>query len=148
MVRARPSQPAPVGCARTIGVVGEMSSPTEAFFDELARREHVPWLEHEHGVLRYEVVDGQWVREWTVVFDNGRVEVCQAESDVDGVLRADRALFDRAVCGEANLLAAWLRGEINYTGSLELLTQMSRLLPGPAGQVGPVKAGSRGRWTG
>lgn len=129
-------------------MVVEVSSPTEAFFDELAHREHVPWLEHEHGALRYEIVDGQCVREWTVVFDNGTVDVSQAETAVDGVLRADRTLFDRVVCGEANLLSAWLRGEVDYTGSLELLTQMSRLLPGPAGQTGSVKAGSGGRPTG
>jgi hypothetical protein len=125
-----------------------MSGPTESFFDELARREHVPWLEHERGALRFEVVDGQFVREWTVAFDDGAVEVSQAESDVDGVLRLDRTLFDRAVCGEASLLSAWLRGEVTFAGSLELLTQVARLLPGPAGQVGPRKVGGRGRWTG
>jgi hypothetical protein len=125
-----------------------MSSPTETFFDELANREHVPWLERARGALRFEVVDGQFVREWTVAFDDGAVDVSQAESDVDGVLRVDRTLFDRAVCGEASLLSAWLRGEVTFAGSLELLTQVGRLLPGPAGQIGPTKVGSRGRWTG
>lgn len=130
---------------RTTHVAVDMTSPTEAFFAELARREHVPWLEHERGALRFEVVDGEWVREWTVAFDDGAVEVSRAESDVDGVMRADRSLFDRAACGEANLLSAWLRGEVTYAGSVELLTQVGRLLPGPPEQVGApqIRAGGR-----
>lgn len=125
-----------------------MTSPTEAFFDELARRGHVPWLDHERGALRYEVVDGACIRPWTVAFDDGNVEVSHDESGVDAVMRVDLALFDRAVCGEANLLSAWLRGEVNYTGSLELLTQMSRLLPGPPGQTGASGIQTHGRRTG
>jgi hypothetical protein len=120
-----------------------MTSPTAAFFKDLADRGHVPWLEHEHGRLLFEVVDGECVRRWTVAFDEGDVTVSQGEevslreSDVDAVLRADRALLDRAVHGEANLITADLRGEISYTGRLELLAQLGRLLPGPPGQRGP-----------
>ena len=102
-------------------------------------------MEHEHGALRYEVVEGQYIRPWTVAFDDGDVDVSQAESDVDAVMRVDRSLFDRAVRGEANLLSAWLRGEVNYTGSLELLTQMGRLLPGPPRQTGRGRIQDRGR---
>lgn len=122
-----------------------MTSPTETFFDDLARRGHVPWLEHEHGALRYDVVDGQYIRPWTVEFDDGHVKVSEAESDVDAVMRVDRALLDRVVCGEASLLAAWLRGEINYTGSLELLTQMGQLMPRPPGEAGRRRISTRGR---
>jgi SCP-2 sterol transfer family len=136
------------GCPRTTHVVGEMSSPTETFFAELAAREHVPWLEHERGALRFEVVDGEWVREWTVAFDNGAVQVTRTEADVDAVMRIDRALFDRVVGGEANLLSAWLRGEVTYAGSLELLTQVGRLVPGPPDQIGAVKVRAGGKSTG
>jgi hypothetical protein len=125
-----------------------MTSPVKDFFDELARRGHVPWLEREHGSLRFEVVDAECVREWTVSFENGDVEVSQAESDVDAVVRADRALMDRLVCGEENLLAALLRGDVNYTGSLVLVSRMDRLLPGPAGQTGPRKVVKGNRRTG
>jgi hypothetical protein len=124
-----------------------MTSPTKAFFDDLANRGHVSWLEHEHGRVRFEVVEEDCVRQWTVTLDGGNVEVSHDESDVDVVLRADRDLFDRAVGGEANLLAAALRGEVTYTGSLELLGPMGRLLPGPPGQTGPRKVGSAGRRT-
>lgn len=121
---------------------------TEMFLDGLARRGHVPWLEHEHGRLRLEVVFGECVRQWTVIFDDGDIAVSQDESDADGVLRADHVLFDRAVCGEENTLAAWLRGEISYTGSIELLAELGRLFPGPPGQKGPRKVGDKGRQTG
>jgi hypothetical protein len=125
-----------------------MTSPVKVFFDELAHRGHVPWLGHERGSMRFEVVDAECVREWTVLFENGDVEVSQTESEVDVVLRADRALMDRAVCGEENLIEALLRGEINYSGSLELLLLIGRLLPGPPGQTGPRKVGNRQRRAG
>ena len=105
-------------------------------------------MEHEHGSLRFEVVDAECVREWTVSFENGEVEVSQAESDVDAVVRADRALMDRLVCGEENLLAALMRGDVNYTGSLVLVSRIDRLLPGPPGQTGPRKVGERKRPSG
>jgi hypothetical protein len=133
--------------ARTISFsrVVELTSPTEAFFDDVARRAHVASLEHERGALRFEVADGDRVRRWTVVVDDGAVQVSEAESDVDGIVRVERALLDRAVRGEANLVSAALRGEVNYTGSLELLIQMGRLMPGPPGQQGPMKIGNRRR---
>jgi hypothetical protein len=125
-----------------------MTSPTQAFFDDLARRGHVSWLEHEQGRLRFELVDGECVQQWTVAFDDGDVEVSRGESDADGVLRAERELFDRTVTGEEKLLPATLRGEISMDGSLELLAQFSRLLPGPADQVGPRVVGTGRRRTG
>jgi hypothetical protein len=102
-------------------------------------------LAHEHGSLRFEVVDAECVRHWTVSFDNGDLKVSQGELDVDAVLRGDRALIDRAVRGEENLMAAALRGELSYTGSIQLIAHMGRLLPGPPGQTGPRKVRNRER---
>lgn len=122
------------------------TSPTESFFDELAQRGHVSWLEHEQGRLRIEVVDAECVRQWTVTFRDGNVEVSTGvESDVDVVLRGDRALFDRAVRGEASLIQAALRGELTHAGGKELLSSMGRLLPGPPGQSGPRRVTAAGR---
>lgn len=117
-----------------------MTSPTRTFFDELAHRGHVPWLENERGRLRFELVDEDCVQLWTVAFDNGDVTVDHDDSDVDGTLRVDRAWFDRAVIGEEKLLPAVLRGEISLDGSYGLLVQFGRLLPGPPGQTGPPTA--------
>lgn len=115
------------------------------FFDELANRGRVPWLENEHGRLRFELEDGDCVRMWTVAFEDGRITVHRADAEVDGVVRADRAWFDRAVAGEEKLMPAVLRGEVGLDGSYSLLVLFSRLLPGPKGQTGPQKVAAGGR---
>jgi hypothetical protein len=119
-----------------------MTTPTKDFFDDLARRGHVPWLEAERGRLRLELVDDDCVQQWTVAFDNGDVRVDRDDSGADGVVRMDRAWFDRAVTGEEKLMPAVLRGEISLDGSYGLLVQFSRLLPGPPGQAGPPMTGN------
>ncbi len=124
------------------------TSPTQAFFDELAERGHVPELAHERGQVRFDVVDSGCIRQWTVSFHNGDVEVSEsagAESDVDVVLRGDSGLFDRAVRGEANLMQAALRGELTYVGNIELLGPLGQLVPGPPGQTGPRRVTASGR---
>jgi hypothetical protein len=100
-------------------------------------------LEHDRRRLRFELVDEDCVQLWTLAFDNGDVTVDRDDSDADGVVRVDRAWFDRAVTGEEKLLPAVLRGEISLEGSYGLLVQFSRLLPGPAGQAGPARNGRR-----
>jgi SCP-2 sterol transfer family len=121
---------------------------TERFFEDLAGRGHVSWLENERGRLRFEIVDGDCVRLWTVAFDDGEIEVDRDDSEADGVLRADRAWFDRAVTGDERMMPAVLRGEITLTGSYDLLVQFNRLLPGPPGQNGPRTVGNTNRGTG
>ncbi len=123
----------------------KMTSPTEAFFDDLAHRGHLSLLEQERGRLRFELTEEDRVQRWTVAFESGDVEISRGESEADGVVRAERALFDRAVTGEEKLLPALLRGEITVEGSLELIAQFNRLLPGPADQVGPSMVGTGGR---
>jgi SCP-2 sterol transfer family len=87
-----------------------MTVPTRQFFDELANCGHVPWLENEHGRPRFELADEDCVQMWTVAFDDGQVTVDQDSTEADGVLRADRAWFERAVTGEAKRMPAALRG--------------------------------------
>lgn len=126
-------------------LVGEMTTPTRAFLDDLAGRGHVSWLEHERGRLRLELLDEDCMQIWTVAFENGDVTVDREDSAADAVLRIDRAWFDRAVSGQAKLMPAVLRGEISLDGSYGLAIQFSRLLPGPPGQAGPGKVRERGR---
>jgi hypothetical protein len=118
-----------------------MTSPTQKFFEDLASLGHVSWFENEHARVRLEVVDEDCLRQWTVEIDNGSVKVDRDASEADGVIRASRALFDRAVTGEEMLMPALLRGEIRIDGSYDLLIQLGRLLPGPPGQTGPRKVG-------
>jgi putative sterol carrier protein len=125
-----------------------MTSPTKSFFEVLAQRGHVTRLENEHGRVRFEVTEDECLRQWTVTVNDGEIEVAQGESDADAVLRADRDLFDRVVRGEENLVAAAFRGEVTWTGSLDLIAQTGWLLPGPPGQTGPRKVGNGGRGEG
>jgi putative sterol carrier protein len=118
------------------------------FFEDLAGRGRVSGLENEHGRLRFEIVDEDCVRLYTVAIDGGQVRVDRDDSEADGVLRADRASFDRTVTGAEQLLPAVLRGEVTFNGSYDLLAQFALLLPGPPGQTGPRTVGNMHRRTG
>lgn len=125
-----------------------MTNPTRSFFDDLTGRGHVSWLEHEHGRLRVEIVDGDCVQQWTLVFEDGNVTVDRVDSQADGILRGDRVWFDRSVTGEERLLPAVLRGEVSLDGSYDLAVLFDRLLPGPSGQSGPGTVGKSSGGTG
>ena len=125
-----------------------MTSPTKSFFDALPQMGHVSYLEHQSGRVRFEVTEDECLRQWTVSVNNGDIEVVPGESDADAVIRADSDLFDRVVRGEENLVAAAFRGEVTWTGSLDLIAQTGWLLPGPHGQTGPRKVDGAGRTTG
>jgi hypothetical protein len=111
--------------------VNGMASPTEEFFDELSRRGHERLLEKATGTARFEVVQGLCTEHWYVSVIKGDVTVSRENLEADGVVRVGRELFDRAAAGEANLLAALMRGEASAEGDLALLILFVRLLPGP-----------------
>jgi hypothetical protein len=108
-----------------------MASPTEEFFDELGRRGHEPLLEKATGTVRFEMVQGVCTEHWYVRINKGDVTVSRENIEADGVVRADRELFDRTARGEENLMAALLRGEVSAEGEIPLLLLLGRLLPGP-----------------
>jgi putative sterol carrier protein len=109
----------------------EMTSPTEEFFDELSRRGHEPLLEKATGTVRFEIVEGLYTTHWFVTIEKGDVTVTRDNAPADSVLRVDREMFDRVASGQANLMAALLRGALAVEGNLHLLTLFGRLLPGP-----------------
>ena len=49
----------------------------------------------------------------------------------DTTLRTSKKMFDRIASGEANAMAAMLRGEVTIDGNFELLVLFQRLFPGP-----------------
>jgi SCP-2 sterol transfer family len=108
-----------------------MTDPTAEFFDELGRRGHDPLLENATGTLRFDVADGKRIARWFVTIRKGDVTVSRENRGADSVVRVDRALFDRAVKGKANAMAALLRGAIRIEGEPELLVLFQRLFPGP-----------------
>ncbi len=108
-----------------------MADPTEDFFDELGRRGHEPLLEKASGTIRIDLVDGKRTDRWLVTVKKGDVGVSRRNMRADCVIRTDRALFDGLASGEANMMAAALRGAIGLEGDPELLVLFQRLFPGP-----------------
>jgi hypothetical protein len=108
-----------------------VATPTEDFFDELARRRHEPRLENVTGSTRVELVQGTCTEHWYLEITNGDISVSRENMEADAAFRAERALFDRAATGEENLFAALLRGAVTAEGDLGLIVVLERLLPGP-----------------
>ena len=115
--------------------------PTRAFFDDLAVREHEPFLKDASGTLRFDLVDGRRVEHWYVAVDHGDVTVSHEQVAADTVLRIDRSVFDRIASGGMNAMAAALRGVLVPEGNLSLFMVFQRLFPGPP------RSRARGRTT-
>ena len=111
-----------------------MSDETAEFFQQLAARGREPLLGKVKGTLRFDLVDGTRTDRWLVTFDKGDVSVSRQKVAADCVVRVDRALFDAMVSGDANGMAAYLRGRLTFDGDPELLVLFQRVLPGPATQ--------------
>jgi hypothetical protein len=105
-------------------------------FDRLARRGHEPLLGKASGTLRLDLANGARTEHWLLTMRRGSVEVSRTKGDADCVAHVERALFERLVAGEANALAALLRGQIVLEGNPELLVMVQRLFPGPSGSQG------------
>jgi predicted lipid carrier protein YhbT len=118
-----------------------MTDATAGFFDELGRRGHEPLLEKGRGTVRFDLADGGRTDRWLVTLEKGDVSVSRKNVAADCVVRADRALFDAMARGEANGMAAYLRGELVLEGDPELLVLIQRVLPSPEGR----RSGGRGR---
>ena len=114
-----------------MGTATTSADPTTGFFHALAERGHEPLLTNASGTLRFDVTDGGRVDRWLVSIEDGDVSVSKRNASADAVLRIDRAVFDRLVTGEANAMAALLRGLVEPKGDLGLLMQFQRVFPGP-----------------
>jgi hypothetical protein len=55
-------------------------------------------------------------------------------------------LFEQLTRGEANAMAAVLRGDIVCTGDVELLFALQRIFPSPPNQRRPAPIGRSNRW--
>jgi putative sterol carrier protein len=104
---------------------------TEQFFDELAQRDHEPLLRKARGTIRFEIVDGNKVDRRIVTVDRGDISVSRRNVSGDGVIRVDKAVFERVASGRSNPIAAVLRNELAVQGDWRLLVLLQRLFPGP-----------------
>jgi putative sterol carrier protein len=103
----------------------------DRFFDELAQRGHDPLLRKARGTISFEIVDGKRVDRRVVTIDRGDLTVSRRNVACDGVIRADREVFERVATGRTNPIAAVLRNELSLQGDWRLLVLAQRLFPGP-----------------
>ncbi len=121
-----------------------MPSRSDAFFDELGGRGHDPTLRGRTATIRFEIRRDTGTDSWSVVIDRGDISAAPDGDDTaDCVIRLDGDLFDDIARGEANALAAMLRGELAADGDPDLMVAARRLLaaPAPAGEAGAGEAG-------
>jgi putative sterol carrier protein len=119
------------GASRRAGGGTTVSDTTAAFFDELAQRGYEPRAATMRGSVRLDLRRGKRIERWLVSVDRGTVTVSRANAAADAVVRTDETLFEDLVRGEANAMAALLRGALTIEGDAGLLLLFQRLL-GPA----------------
>jgi putative sterol carrier protein len=103
----------------------------DRFFDDLAQRGHDPLLRKARGTIKFEIVDGKRVDRRVVAIDRGDIQVSRRNVACDGVIRADKAVFESIASGRSNPIAAVLRNELFVHGDWRLLVLVQRLFPGP-----------------
>jgi putative sterol carrier protein len=108
-----------------------MKDPTVEFFHELRKRRHEPLLRRVSGTVRFDLDHNGGTDHWLVTVNKGDITVSESDAKADAVVRTDRTWFDRAVAGQANPMAAVLRGAATIEGDVELLVYALRLFPGP-----------------
>jgi putative sterol carrier protein len=109
-----------------------MGDATAEFFEALARRGHEPLLAKTTGTVRVEIVGGERTERWLIAVDAGDVAVSRRNTRADCTVRCDRDLFGRVARGEANAMAAVLRGAMTIEGHPGLLVLFQRLFSTPA----------------
>ena len=120
-----------------------MANTTTELFQEFASRGYEPLLATVKGIARFDLVDGDRIDHVMVAIDKGDVRVSYENGKAECTVRAERPFFERVMRGEANALAAVLRGELSCTGDIELLLAIGRVLPGPPADAQRVDAKDR-----
>lgn len=118
-----------------------MTNPTDEFFQQLAHRGHELKVARVAGVMRFDVMHGGKTDSHMLTIDRGHLDVTRDGGPADCVIRADRRVMDAIVTGEANPLAALLRGALSAEGNPEMMVIFQRLLPPPsnAGRANAVE---------
>jgi hypothetical protein len=105
---------------------------TSEFFGGLERRGYEPLLRTANGTVRFDLERADHrIDHWLVAVSAGEVSVSHSSRRADAVVKAEKAAFDTIASGEANAMAALLRGEVRADGDLELIMLLQRVLPGP-----------------
>ena len=102
----------------------------ERLLQELDGRE-LPSLARARGSIRFDLAENGRTKHVRVQLDRGRVSVSRGAAAADCVVRMDAKLFREVVAGNANPVAALLRGVLEYEGDPELLALFRRALAQP-----------------
>ena len=113
------------------GMAARGADATAEFLRGLESHGHHPLLAKAKGTLRVDLDDAEPTDPWFVAIDAGQVSVSRTDAPADCVIRADRAVFEQLVTGEANATAALLRGTLRVEGALDLMLLFQRLFPSP-----------------
>jgi putative sterol carrier protein len=122
-----------------------MTDPTTAFFQGLTLRGREPAFADLTATVRFDVARDSGTRSWLLAIDHGEVGVSQTDRDADCVISTNEELFRALTRGEANTMAAVLRGEVAVTGDPELVVAVQRLFPGPSVRTGGTQRPAGGQ---
>jgi putative sterol carrier protein len=119
-----------------------MAAALQGLVEALAARS----LEHPlpaavDGVIRLDAESAGRIERWYVLVDKGVVKVARRGGRPDCILRGDVATFTAVLSGEANLMAALLRGALEFEGAALLLLVLQRLSPGETVSAAAPTAG-------
>jgi putative sterol carrier protein len=110
-----------------------MSTPTDEFFERIASQKQ-PLLSQLTTTLRFDVDDAHETKHWYLDINKGDITVSHRKDAAAAVVHTHHDLLDRLVTGQANTLAATLRGQIMVEGDTRPVVQFQRILPGPPAQ--------------
>ena len=107
-----------------------MTTPTDEFFERIASQKQ-PLLSQLTTTMRFDVDEAHETKHWYLEINKGDISVSHRKDAADAVVHTHHSLLDRIVTGEANTLAATLRGQLSVEGNAAALVQFQRILPGP-----------------
>lgn len=110
---------------------------TREFFAQLSERGAGALPKKLRGTIRFDLERGLETDHWYVAMTDDGVHVSHENRDAVCVARAEEALFDRFVSGEAHFIGALIRNEMTIEGSLPLLLTFRRLFPPSMGSRDP-----------
>jgi putative sterol carrier protein len=122
-----------------------MTDHTTDFFDRLGSQPQ-PLLNQVTATMRIDLDERNATRHWYLDIDKGRDGVSERNAEADVVVHTNHSLFERVVTGQANAMAATLRGQLTIDGDRQLLVAFQRLMPGPPRAVTanlPTKGSAR-----
>lgn len=115
-----------------------MGDPTKDFFTRMAQLEELPArVRRVQGSIRVDLLRDGRVDHWLLQLLDGRLSVLREERDADCILILAKESFDKVVNGQEDLNVMLPRGDLRLEGSLQMLTVLRILLPGPPGAVDP-----------